>query len=87
MLTSIESYQKQCEMSDYHELLDYNIRVIVCNSDACCISLTNFEYEVQTKKNSPNYQSNSLTNLGYEVNKMTGNGNYVNLLKFAYKKS
>ena len=28
---------------------------------------------------------NSLTNFEYQVNKMTGNGNYVKMLKFAWK--
>jgi len=30
---------------------------------------------------------NSLTNFEYEVNELTGNGNYVNLLKLAGKKN
>ena len=32
------------------------------------------------------YACNSLTNFEYEVYAMTGNGNYVNLLKLAWKK-
>jgi len=30
---------------------------------------------------------NSLTNFEYEVNELTGNGNYVNLLKLAGEKN
>ena len=35
----------------------------------------------------PTYVFSSLTNFGYEVHTMTGNGNYVNLLKLVLKNS